>query len=120
MSYMLLVLEKHGDRQNRGLEAGQAAYASMLRYAGDLKARGVLKASDALRTDTHGVRLTEHAGKRMVVDGPFTESKEMIGGFFLVDCRTKEEAIALAKECPAAAWATIEVREIGTCFEDLG
>jgi hypothetical protein len=44
----------------------------------------------------------------------------MIGGYFLVDCRTKEEAIALAKECPASAWATIEVREIGTCFEDLG
>ena len=120
MSYMLLVLETHGDRQKRGFEAGQAAYASMLRYAGDLKSRGLLKGGDALRTDAHGVRLTERAGKRLVVDGPFTESKEMIGGYFLVDCRTKEEAIALARECPASAWATIEVREIGTCFEDLG
>jgi hypothetical protein len=43
----------------------------------------------------------------------------MIGGYFLVNCATKEEAIGVAAECPASAWATVEVREIGTCFEDL-
>jgi hypothetical protein len=119
MSYMLLILEKGGDRRNRGLEAGRASYASMLRFADDLKSRGLLKACDALRSDAFGTRLSRQGGKSTVVDGPFTESKEMVGGFFLVDCKTKEEAITIADECPATAWATVEVREIGTCFEDL-
>jgi hypothetical protein len=120
MSYMLLILEKSEDRRSRGLDAGREAYASMMRYGEGLKARGILKASNALRSDALGVRLSERDGARTMVDGPFTESKEIVGGFFLVDCATREEAIALAGECPAAAWATIEVREIGTCFEDLG
>jgi hypothetical protein len=51
-----------------------------------------------------------------VLDGPFIESKEMVGGFFLVDCNTREEAIALAKACPAAQWCTVEVRALGPCF----
>jgi len=120
MSYMLLILEKGEDRRNRPLEAGRAAYASMLRFADSLNERGLLKAANALRSDAHGTRLTRHGGKDSVVDGPFTESKEMVGGFFLVDCATRDEAIAIARECPAAAGATVEVREVGTCFEDLG
>ena len=55
-------------------------------------------------------------GERSVIDGPFAEAKEMIGGFFLLDCDTREEALALAAECPAAAWATVEVRELGPAF----
>lgn len=119
MAYMLLILEKHGDRKARGLEGGREAYASMVRFGESLHSRGLLKGGNALRSDDFGVRLTREGGKRTLVDGPFTESKEMIGGFFLVDCRTKEEAIALAAECPASAWATVEVREIGTCYEDV-
>jgi hypothetical protein len=53
-----------------------------------------------------------------VVDGPFAESKEMVGGFFVLDCQTREQAIAIADECPALAWATVEVREIGTCYDE--
>ena len=89
-------------------------------FADSLNERGLLKAANALRSDAHGTRLTRHGGKDSVVDGPFTESKEMVGGFFLVDCATRDEAIAIARECPAAAGATVEVREVGTCFEDLG
>ncbi len=118
MAYMLLILERGEDRRNRSAEDGRAAYAQMLRFTEDLKARGVHKASDALRSDAEGVRLEVRGGKRLVVDGPFAESKEIVGGFFLVDCGTKEQAIALANECPAAGWATVEVREVGTCFED--
>lgn len=51
------------------------------------------------------------------MDGPFAEAKEMIGGFFLLTCETQEEAIAVARECPAAAWATVEARELGPCYE---
>jgi len=119
MAYMLLILEKHGDRQARGPEDGKEAYAAMLRFRDDLKSRGLHISSDALRGDYQGVRVGQRDGRRVVVDGPFVESKEMIGGYFLVNCVTKEEAVGVAAECPASAWATVEVREIGTCFEDL-
>jgi hypothetical protein len=118
MSYMLLILEEGESRRSRPAEVGQAAYARMLRFGEDLQARGLLKASDALRSDAEGARLTVRGGKRMVVDGPFTESKEIVGGFFLIDCETKEEALAIAAECPAAEWSTVEVREVGVCFQE--
>ena len=54
-------------------------------------------------------------GKPTLLDGPFAETKEMVGGFFLLDCETREQAIAIASECPAAQWATVEVRELGPC-----
>ena len=119
MAYMLLILEKHGDRMARGAETGREAYAAMLRFRDNLRARGLHISSDALRGDYQGVRVEQRDGKRIIVDGPFAESKEMIGGYFLVDCATREQAIELAAECPASAWATVEVREVGTCFEDL-
>jgi hypothetical protein len=52
----------------------------------------------------------------MITDGPFTEVKEVIGGFFLLTCESREQALEIARECPAAQWATIEVRELGPCF----
>ena len=83
----------------------------MLRYAESLNERGLLQRAESLKSDAEGVRLRD--GERSVVDGPFAEAKEMIGGFFLLDCDTRAGAGA---ECPAAAWATVEVRELGPCF----
>jgi hypothetical protein len=119
MAYMLLILEGHDDRKKRGREQGRVAYDSMMRFANGLSARGVLKGANALRSDSEGVRVALRDGKSTVMDGPFAESKEMVGGFFLLDCATKEEAIAIARDCPAAKWATVEVRAVGTCFEDV-
>jgi hypothetical protein len=51
-----------------------------------------------------------------VLDGPFAEAKEMVGGFFLLDVATRDEAVAIAGQCPAAEWATVEVRSIGPCY----
>ena len=52
------------------------------------------------------------------MDGPFAEAKEMVGGFFLIDCKTRAEAVAIAQACPAAEWCTVEVRGVGPCYED--
>ncbi|CAB3625574.1 YciI family protein [Achromobacter pestifer] len=116
MSYLLLIVEPVGQRAQRTPEEGREVYAQMLRYAEDLKARGLLAAAESLKSETEGVRLQIREGDRSLVDGPFAEAKEMIGGFFLLTCDTREEALALAAECPAAQWATIEVRELGPCF----
>ena len=62
------------------------------------------------------MRVTVAGGQPKVVDGPFAEVKEMLGGFFLVNVKTRAEAIALAAECPAAAFATVEVRPLAPCY----
>jgi hypothetical protein len=115
MSYMLLIVEPHGQRRARAPEEGQGLYQRMLDYTESLKARGLLLASDSLRGSA--ARLSIRDGRRSVIDGPFTESKELVGGFFLLDCATREQALGLAAECPAAQWATIEVRETGPCYD---
>jgi hypothetical protein len=116
MNYMLLILEPHGQRATRTLAQGQAAYDSMLGFAESLKAQGVLRGVDSLQGDEQGVQVQVRDGQARTVDGPFTEAKEMIGGYFLVDCATLAEATALAARCPAAAWATVEVRAVGPCW----
>jgi hypothetical protein len=112
---MLLIVEPQGQRRSRAPEDGRDLYQRMLDYTESLKARGVLLASDSLRS--RAARVSTRAGRQSVLDGPFAESKELIGGFFLLDCATRDEAVGLAAECPAAEWATIEVRETGPCYD---
>lgn len=116
MSYMLLIVEPRGQREERGLEAGKQVYAQMLAFAESLKQRGVLLAVESLANDAKAARVQVRGGRTSLVDGPFAEAKEMVGGFFLLNCRTREEAVAIAAECPAAAWCTVEVRELGPCW----
>jgi hypothetical protein len=115
MSYMLLIVEPHGQRRSRTLEQGQDLYQRMVDYAGRLKGEGILLATNSLREPA--VRLELRGGKPRVTDGPFTEAKEFVGGFFLLDCASREQALRYASQCPAAEWATIEVREVGPCYE---
>jgi hypothetical protein len=116
MSYMLLIVEPVGQRRERTEDEGRALYDSMLKFSADLKARGLLTVSQSLRSDAEAVRVQVRQGKRTMTDGPFAEAKEMVGGYFLLTCKSKEEAVAIAVECPAAQWATVEVREFGPCF----
>ena len=116
MAYMLMLVEPVGQRKERGVEAGKVVYDRMLGFAESLKRRGVLRGVESLASLDDGARLQVRDGKARVLDGPFAEAKEMIGGFFLVDVETLEEALALAAECPAAEWCTVEVRKTGPCW----
>jgi hypothetical protein len=119
MPYMLLIVEPIGQRQTRSPDEGRAAYDVMRGFAGELQQRGKLIAVEALTSHQVASRVEKREGRTRVIDGPFAEAKEMVGGFFLVDCATQAEALDLAAECPAAAWATVEVRKVGTCYEDF-
>lgn len=116
MAYLLLISEPRGQRESRTQADGEALYARMVQFASDLDARGVLLDVQSLVSDADAARVTVREGRTSVIDGPFSEAKEMIGGFFLIDCATREEALAFARACPAAQWATVEVRETGPCF----
>jgi hypothetical protein len=115
MAYMLLITEPGDNRRQR---AGRDAWEQMLRFRDGLDERGLLIAGEALRSDAEGVRMQVRGGKRSVIDGPFSESREIVGGFFLLDCDSLQEAMAIAGECPAIEWATLEVRETGRCYDE--
>jgi hypothetical protein len=116
MPYLLLIVEPREQRAARNPQEGHDVYGRMVAFAEGLKARGVLKAVESLRSDAEGARVAVRGGRASITDGPFTEAREMVGGFFLLDCATRDEALAIARECPAAEWATVEVRETGPCF----
>lgn len=118
MSYMLLIIEPVGQRAERSLAEGQAAYASMQRFGESLRAQGKLKAVESLASTSNAVRVQCAGGKTRLIDGPFAEAKEMVGGFFLIDCASMAEAVEIARQCPAAEWATVEVRSLAPCFDD--
>ncbi len=117
MPHMLLIHEPVGQRSNRSEAEGRILYERMLGWGDELRQQGLLLAAESLAGLERSARVSgSAAGKARIVDGPFAEAKEMVGGFFLVDVDTHEEAVALAQQCPAAEWATVEVRGLGPCF----
>ena len=116
MPHMLLVIEPVGQRETRSIADGKVLYDRMVAFGENLKARGILKAYDSLAPIAKGVRVAVRDGNCSLVDGPFAEAKEIVGGFFLLDC-SREDAVRYASECPAAEFATIEVREVSPCWE---
>jgi hypothetical protein len=81
-----------------------------------LQAEGLLMGVNSLGTAAR--RLSRRDGAVQVLDGPFAEAKEMVGGFFWLNVKTREEALAIARECPAAEWCTVEVRSLVPCYEE--
>ena len=117
MPHMLLIHEPVGQRATRSDAEGRALFERMVRWGEELRSRGLLLGMESLASQDSAARVTNPGGKARIVDGPFAEAKEMVGGFFLVDVDSREEAIAIAQQCPAAQWATVEVRGLGPCFE---
>lgn len=118
MSYMLLIHEPVGQRATRTEAEGRAAYAAMVAFGERLAAQGKLKAVESLSGMDAAVRISHASGQPQTLDGPFAEVKEMIGGFFLLQDVTREQAIAFAHDCPAAQWCTVEVRALAPCFDE--
>ncbi|ATE59515.1 YciI family protein [Thauera sinica] len=115
MTFMLLIVEPRGQRAERSESEARGLYAQMQAFGDELKAQGCYIASESLRPDEHAVRVAAPAGTPQLRDGPFAEAKEMVGGFFLIEAASREEAVAIASRCPAARWATVEVRECAPC-----
>ncbi len=116
MKFMLMIVEPRGAREARNENEGRALYAEMVEFGQGLAARGQLLASESLRPDCHGVRVQRRTAIPTLVDGPFAEAREMVGGFYLVECANRDEAVALAAACPAARFATVEERECAPCY----
>lgn len=116
MRFMLIIIEPRGQREACGEAAGRALYAEMVEFGQGLAARGQLLASESLRPDSHGVRIQRRGEQASLIDGPFAEAREMVGGFFLIECDSREEALEIAQTCPATRFASVEVRECAPCY----
>jgi hypothetical protein len=88
------------------------AVAAMMKYNEALEEAGVLITLDGLFPPATGARISFACGTPVVTDGPFTESKEVIGGYWMIDVKSRDEAIAWAKRCPASSHEVIEIRQV--------
>jgi hypothetical protein len=86
--------------------------AAMGRYNEELTKAGVLLALDGLHPSSEGARISFPDGKKTVTDGPFTETKELVGGYWIIQTKSKEEAVEWAMRCPAGGDVVLEIRRI--------
>ena len=114
MTNCAVIVEPIDQRAERGRDAGEAVYQRMLDFAAELQAEGLLLGVNALTSPAK--RLAKRGGSAQVWDGPFAEAKEMVGGYFLLDTEDPAVALAWAERCPAAEWATVEIRATGPCY----
>ena len=112
MRFMLLMIPKGYGNAPAGTVPDAAAVAEMMKFNGSLQKAGVLLALDGLHPPALGARVSFRGGKPHVEDGPFAEAKEVIGGYWLIQVRSREEAIEWASRCPASNDEVIEVRQV--------
>ena len=112
MRFMMLMLP--ADQCNAAPDALPSAEAveQMMRFNKSLQEAGVLLALDGLHPPSAGARVSVVDGKVKVTDGPFAEAKEVVGGYWIIDVGSRDEAIAWATRCPIGPGNTIEVRQV--------
>jgi len=106
---MLLI---YGDEQVLDQAEREACYQESAQLAHQMNAAGQFLATAPLHPTSMATSVRVRDGKRVVTDGPFAETREQLGGYFLVDAANLDEAIALAARIPGARWGTVEVRPV--------
>jgi hypothetical protein len=112
MRFMILV--RSTDESEAGLVPDERVFAAMAKYNEELAKAGVLLAAEGLHPSSNGARVRFSGSKRTVIDGPFAETKELIAGFWLIQVKSREEAIEWVKRCPAPFQgdAELEIRQV--------
>ena len=119
MRFMMLMIPRvyqpdapAGEKAGEGFAPDAKIVAAMMKYNEELAKAGALIALDGLQPALKGARISFSGSKRTVTDGPFTEVKEVVGGYWMIQVNSKEEAIEWAKRCPAQDGDVIEVRQV--------
>jgi hypothetical protein len=112
MRFMMLMIPKGYEAAKPGEMPSAEAVAAMMKYNESLKKAGVLLSLDGLHPPSMGARVTFDGGKPKVTDGPFPEANEVLGGYWMIQVRSREEAIEWAKRCPASPNEIIEIRQV--------
>ena len=109
MKYMLLI---YGDEQALSETERQECYVESTQLAHDIHASGEYVAANPLHPTAMATSVRMRNGKRLVTDGPFAETREQLGGYFLIEAKNLDEAIAIAARIPMARKGTVEVRPV--------
>jgi hypothetical protein len=112
MRFMMLMIPLGYETAPPDVKLDPERIAAMMKYNQALKDAGVLITLDGLHPPSMGARVSFAGGKPVVTDGPFTEAKEVLGGYWMIDVKSREEAIGWAKRCPASDNEIIEIRQV--------
>jgi hypothetical protein len=112
MRFMMLMIPLGYESAPPDVQLDPAAAANMMKYNEALQQAGVLITLEGLHPPSMGARVSFAGGKPLVTDGPFAEVKEVLGGFWMIDVASREEAIAWASRCPAGPNEIIEIRQV--------
>jgi hypothetical protein len=112
MRFMMLMIPKGYENAAPGTMPDAEAVAAMMKYNESLQKAGVLLALDGLHPPSMGARVSFAGGKPQVTDGPFSEAKEVVGGYWMIQVKSRAEAIEWAKRCPGSPNETIEIRQV--------
>jgi hypothetical protein len=112
MRFMMLMIPKGYENAKPGTMPDAKAVEAMMKYNESLQKAGVLLALDGLHPPSMGARVSFPGGKPKVTDGPFVEAKEVLGGYWMIQVKSKEEAIEWASRCPGSDDCVIEVRQV--------
>ena len=109
MKYMLLIYGTEGTLSDAEM---QACYGTSAQLAHDLASSGMYLGASPLQGVATATSVRVRSGKRMVTDGPFAETREQLGGYYLIDAAGLDEAVEVAERIPGAQWGTVEIRPI--------
>jgi hypothetical protein len=112
MRFMMLMIPKGYETAAPRAMPDAAAVAAMMAYNEELQKAGVLITLDGLHPPSMGARVSFANGKPSGIDGPFAEAKEVLGGYWIIDVKSKQEAIDWAVRCPASNNEVIEIRQV--------
>jgi hypothetical protein len=112
MRFMMLMIPKGYEKAAPGTMPDAKHVAEMMKYNEELQKAGVLLTLDGLQPPSTGARVSFAGGKPMVTDGPFIETKEVLGGYWMIKVKSKQEAVDWAKKCPGLDNEVIEVRQV--------
>jgi hypothetical protein len=118
MRFMMLMIPKGYEQAAPGTMPDAKAVAAMMQFNESLQKAGVLLALDGLHPPSMGARVSFSGGKPTVTNGPCAEAKEVLGGYWMIEVASKEEAIEWATRCPASDNEVIEVRQV-QAFSDF-
>ena len=112
MQYMLMIYQKEVDAAQQDKAAMAKVYQEYQALNEDLKKRGQFISNHGLKPSTTATTLKVRDGKSVTTDGPFAETREQLGGYYVVEAADLDEAIAIAERIPSARWGTVEIRPV--------
>lgn len=112
MRYMMLIYDNEALAESQSEAEQQAVFAEYGVFTQEVREKGVLEGGDPLLPTTAATTVRVKNGKRMTTDGPFAETKEQLAGYYILNCKSLDEALNLAAKIPAAKYGCIEVRPI--------